>query len=131
MLALLELTEAAFNVLLSVVLARLYGSIGVALGTAIPLILMKLIVAPQVVCALTKTPLPAFYRAISPIILITIAYLAVYGYIAHTFLIRDSYLSVAITGALAVPLYALLAYRFFFHRTEIDLLRKLLPVKKG
>jgi O-antigen/teichoic acid export membrane protein len=131
LLALLEMSEAAFNVLLSVLLAKLYGGIGVALGTAIPLILMKLIVAPKVVCTLTKTPLAVFYRAISPIILITVGYLAIYGYIAHTYLMTDSYLSVALTGALAVPLYAVMAYRFFFHRSEIDLLRKLLPWNKG
>jgi O-antigen/teichoic acid export membrane protein len=131
LIALLEVTEAALNVALSIVLGMLYGPIGVALGTAIPLILMKVFVAPKIVCRLTKTRLPAFYGAIAPIVLMTAGYLGVYGYVAHEYMIRESYLNIVAVGSLAVPLYLLLAYRFFFDPSEIALLKQMLPGRRA
>ena len=131
LIALLEMGEAALNVTLSIILGIYYGPIGVALGTAIPLVLMKVFVAPKIVCTLTKTRLPAFYGAIAPIVLMTAVYLAAYGYIAHQYMIRETYLSIIAVGALAVPLYLLLAYRFFFDASEIALLKQMLPGRRA
>src|SRR6185369_12046220 len=131
LIALLEVGEALSNVTLSVVLGSIYGPIGVALGTAIPLFLMKVFVAPKIVCKLTKTPLPRFYGAIAPIVMMTAVYLAAYAWIAHQYLIHDSYLSIIIVGAVAMPLYLLMGYRFFFDASEIVLLKQMLPGRRA
>src|SRR5258705_2945313 len=49
-LAYATLVEGIANAILSIHLARKYGMIGVALGTAIPMIVMKLLVQPLYVC---------------------------------------------------------------------------------
>ena len=131
LIALLEVTEAVCNVTLSIILGRIYGAIGVALGTAIPLLILKLLVAPQIVCRLTKTPLPRFYGAISPIILMTAVYLVGYGLFARHYLLRDSYLHIVLAAGLAVPLDLLRAYRFFFDASELSLLRKMIPGQRA
>jgi O-antigen/teichoic acid export membrane protein len=131
LVALLEVGEAMLNVTLSIVLGKIYGAIGVAMGTAIPLLIVKVFVAPRIVCRLTKTRLSLFYGAIAPIVLMTVTYLGAYGFIAHEYLIHDSYLSILVVGALAVPLYLALAYRFFFDRSEIALLKQMLPRRRA
>jgi hypothetical protein len=88
-------------------------------------------VAPKIVCSLTKTRLPVFYGAITPIVLMTAFYLVAYGYIAHQYMIRETYLSIVAVGALAAPLYLLLAYRFFFDASEIALLKQMLPGRRA
>ena len=51
-IAWLRLIEAAFNIGLSVLLARWLGLVGVALGTAIPHLFVVLVVLPRLVCPL-------------------------------------------------------------------------------
>jgi O-antigen/teichoic acid export membrane protein len=127
LIALLEVTEAILNVSLSIVLGKIYGALGVALGMAIPMLIMKLLVAPRFVCRLTHLPLSKFYGVIAPILLTTGAYLGGYAWIAHQYLMHDSYFSVILVAALAAPLYLLIAWRFFFDASELDLIKKMLP----
>ncbi len=49
-LAFTNLSEAAINLILSLILVRYYGMIGVALASAIPLVITRLIVIPYYVC---------------------------------------------------------------------------------
>lgn len=54
------LVEGGANLVLSLLLVRRFGLIGVALGTAIPMICTSLFFLPQHLCALLKVPLGAF-----------------------------------------------------------------------
>ena len=129
--AVLEMAEGVLNVILSIILIKFYGSTGVALGTAIPLILLKLLIVPAVICRRIQMAPSLFYRAIAPIVLVTLIYIAVYGAFAQTYLLTSSYLSIVAVGAAAVPIYAGLVYLLFFNRGELEMLLKLLPWKKG
>ncbi|MCD6366456.1 MAG: oligosaccharide flippase family protein [Bacteroidales bacterium] len=53
-LAYLSLGEGAANVILSVILVRSYGLIGVAIGTAIPSLIISLFIIPLYGCAIIK-----------------------------------------------------------------------------
>jgi O-antigen/teichoic acid export membrane protein len=130
LVALLEVSEALFNVTLSIILGKLYGPIGVALGTGIPMLIMKVVVSPRIVCRLTKTPLPKFYGVIAPIVAITTAYLGAYAWFAHQYLMHDSYFSILLVAVLAAPVYLLIAWNFFFDASELELIKKMLPGRR-
>jgi len=61
-LASVLLLEGFANLLLSLVLVRKLGVIGVALGTAIPLLLTSVAFLPRHLCNILKIPLSAFVR---------------------------------------------------------------------
>lgn len=48
--AVLTIVEGLFNLILSLLLVRRYGIIGVALGTAIPLVVVQFLVKPFIIC---------------------------------------------------------------------------------
>ena len=54
--ALANSLEAIANLALSIILAKRYGMIGVALGTLIPMVLVKLFIQPVYVCSLANIP---------------------------------------------------------------------------
>jgi O-antigen/teichoic acid export membrane protein len=62
MLALVLLLEGAANLVLSVVLLRRWGILGVTLGTTIPLSCTSLLFLPRHLCRLLNIPLLAFLR---------------------------------------------------------------------
>ena len=85
-LATVLLLEGAVNVLLSVLLARRFGIIGVAWGTAIPLAFTSLFFLPQHLCRVLDMPLVTFldraYRL--PIVLGAIQAVSLW-FISHEF----------------------------------------------
>ncbi|MFP4551855.1 MAG: flippase [Spirochaetales bacterium] len=65
--ALISILEALVNVGLSIMLARTYGIVGVALGTMIPVLVVKLLVMPFYVCRVASVRLREYLRLfISP-----------------------------------------------------------------
>lgn len=60
MLASVLLLEGGTNLLLSVLLARHFGIVGVALGTAVPLACTSLLFLPQHLCRVLEVPLGMF-----------------------------------------------------------------------
>jgi O-antigen/teichoic acid export membrane protein len=54
--------EAIANLALSIILAKRYGMIGVALGTLIPMVLAKLFIQPVYVCRLANIPLGEYVQ---------------------------------------------------------------------
>jgi len=57
------LIEALANVGLSILLVRHYGIIGVALGTAVPMLIVKCVIMPIYVSRIANVPLRAYLRA--------------------------------------------------------------------
>lgn len=64
-LARLGLTEAAANLGLSLALVGPFGLVGVALGTTIPLVLLRSVVQPGFVCRQIDLPRAAYLRAVA------------------------------------------------------------------
>lgn len=52
--------EAVLNLILSIVLVRYYGMLGVALGTLIPMVITKIFVQPWWVCRVASIPLRSY-----------------------------------------------------------------------
>jgi len=66
LLAVLWLVEALFNVSLSLLLVGPFGIIGVALGTAIPCVILKLLVLPYLITRAASVSLTKYYMHIVP-----------------------------------------------------------------
>lgn len=62
-LAVLTIPEALANLILSICLARSYGILGVAMGTALPMLVVKLIAQPMYTCKVTSVSIGQYYRA--------------------------------------------------------------------
>jgi O-antigen/teichoic acid export membrane protein len=95
-LASVLLLEGGVNLLLSVLLARRFGVMGVAWGTAIPLACTSLFFLPRHVCHLLDVPLGAFFKsayrlplalaAVQAVALLAISYkFGVHGYVGLLF----------------------------------------------
>jgi O-antigen/teichoic acid export membrane protein len=63
MLATILLLEGGMNLLLSLLLVRPFGIVGVALGTAIPLICTSVVFLPRHLCSLLEIPLIHFLKS--------------------------------------------------------------------
>ena len=70
--AYLSAGEAAANVGLSIVLVQQFGTIGVALGTAIPLLVSMPVLQPQYVCRTLGLEAGAYYRELGNVALYAI-----------------------------------------------------------
>jgi O-antigen/teichoic acid export membrane protein len=68
--AYLDLGEALVNLALSLLLVRWYGLVGVALGTAIPMLATRMTIKPVYICHIMHLPLLRFLRNLLPIILL-------------------------------------------------------------
>lgn len=101
--------EAIANVFLSILLSRHYGIIGVALGTAIPMLVVKLVVQPIYVSRLVGLRLSQYGRAIAPAIIVATLF-----FVGHRFLISlceadaigaTSYFVLGVSGATVAVVY--------------------------
>lgn len=88
--ALFNCCEGVLNLILSLILVRYYGIYGVALGTAIPMILIKLFVQPIYVCRLINVSLIEYYLDTLFLSTIkTITPLLIYWYIVRDYLMPN------------------------------------------
>jgi O-antigen/teichoic acid export membrane protein len=83
--ACLNAGEALANLGLSVMLVQHYGMIGVSLGTAIPLLVTRLIVQPRYVCRALALDLRAYYFELGRVALLAILSQVPLLAIVHTF----------------------------------------------
>jgi O-antigen/teichoic acid export membrane protein len=70
--AVVSLIEGIANLLLSIYLAPKYGIVGVALGTAIPMIFVKLILQPLYLTRIVDVPLYAYVSTLLPPLILAI-----------------------------------------------------------
>lgn len=112
-LAIVVLAEGACNLILSIILVRHYGIVGVALGTTIPLVLTSLFFLPAYLCRLLQTPLKTFlvrtYTAPFGLSIILVAMLCLERY----FLLPHTYIQLAVEIAGGAIMYAAVLIGFF------------------
>jgi O-antigen/teichoic acid export membrane protein len=103
------LLEGIANLLLSVVLCRRIGIVGVALGTAIPMLVTKLVVQPWYVLRVAEIPAREYLKAIAgPLMVASICMAA-----ARPFAIRASGFETLCFGVIwQISLFAFLAFCF-------------------
>jgi O-antigen/teichoic acid export membrane protein len=122
----LEMVEALINVALTVVLVRYHGILGAALGMAVPLILLKVLLVPNVLCRQIHMASSQLYRSMVPTVVLTVIYLTAYGWIVSHWFAPTSYPGMFLGAALAVPAFLPLAY-VLFEKHEIAIIRRILP----
>ena len=126
-LACFNVAESILNVVLSVALAPRFGIVGVALGTAIPLLCVRLFVIPPFVAHFIGLPTRHYYRNLVPVAVFTVTYLAAVHFLAQSFLDKPSYAAIVAVGILATPLYVLAAPFIVLDARERSLVMGLIP----
>jgi len=82
--AYINICEAGANLMLSLILVRPYGIVGVALGTAIPFLLSKIIFVPYYICKFTGLSLSDYLlNLLKPVGLIFVAEAACFGLVTY------------------------------------------------
>jgi O-antigen/teichoic acid export membrane protein len=129
-LALLVFLEAILNILLSIIFINNFGIIGVAWGTAIPIILVYTFILPLYVCNKVELPLikyikDAFWKPIKGGI-----FFAVCLMILNELCLESLWLIFTIKIAIASVLYAIMIYLCSLEPEEKTKLRNMFLVKK-
>jgi len=87
--------EGITNLILSLILVRKYGLMGVALGTAIPLLIIKLFIQPVYTCKIIKLNISKyyFYALLQPLIISLTIFSILWFFIKN--LVQTDYFSIA------------------------------------
>ena len=135
--AAVTIVEAIANVALSILLAPRYGIFGVAMGTAIPMTVVKIFIQPIYVSRLVALRLRDYVKAIAPAFLITITMVSAF-YFAPRYWKVDSieistYFELSVAMASAGLIYFLLNFCFSpnVRRLALSLLPKSRAIKGG
>jgi O-antigen/teichoic acid export membrane protein len=128
-LAYINIIEAVLNITLSIIFAHLWGIIGVAVGTALPLLFFRLFVIPQLVCKYLELSVWTYYRSLVPVTAYTIAYLALCNFLVQPFLAANTYGAIALAGIACAPLYAVTIPYIGFSADERAQLHRALPIR--
>jgi len=93
--------EAVCNLALSLILVRRYGIYGVALGTAIPMLILNVAVLPIYVCGVVGLDIKTYYlKVIAPIAVKALGTIFAFWLIFKTLIQPDIYILVLISGLL-------------------------------
>lgn len=118
--------EGLANLFLSVILVKHYGIFGVALGTTIPMLIMKLIVQPIYVCKVLDLGAKYFYLNIFiPIALKTSIVLLLFWLFMRVY-IKPDYLIIAVFVILEVCLSILIMIKTGFTSKEKSYLKEII-----
>ncbi len=117
--------EAVCNVLLSLLLVGRYGILGVAIGTFVPMAVMKILIQPVYACRVTKIPYRDYVKTISrTVFMVALALLLPAAVTAR--LAKPDYLSLTGVGILSMAGFLLFLWIFEFNRSEKETILKLL-----
>ena len=126
--AILDSVEAVANLILSLILVRKFGIMGVALGTAIPMIIIKLFVQPLFVCRAMKLNVFKYYFSVLfPVGLRSTIFLGIFWFLIREF-ISPNYLRILFLilaeFALFVPVMFILGFKKDEQKTFMRILKK-------
>ncbi|MBW4027399.1 MAG: flippase [Acidobacteria bacterium] len=112
--AVVNVVEAALNLVLSIILAPHYGAMGVAYGTLIPSIVVRLIVQPILVQRRLGLSVRTYWAATLPTAFRTAAFLVIPALVTR-WLLRPTYPTIFLTAALSAILFALPMWYYEFN----------------
>ncbi|UCD94233.1 MAG: oligosaccharide flippase family protein [Candidatus Zixiibacteriota bacterium] len=110
--------EGIINLVLSVILVRYYGLLGIAYGTVIPQVLVYLIIVPRVIRTVLGFNLWRYYRFIFTSAAPAFAFAAALSYTLKTILPPDNW-GIFIGETAAVAILSILSARWIFDREEL------------
>jgi O-antigen/teichoic acid export membrane protein len=120
-LARIGIVEALANLALSLLLVGEFGVLGVALGTTIPLVLLRAGVQPVFVCRQIDLPLATYLRSVARVAVPAIALQAPLWLLLADVGGAQPWLAIAL-AVVAWPVASLLLYFIAFDRAERDIL---------
>lgn len=103
-----SVVEGIANVALSIYFAPRYGILGVAIGTAVPMLVLKLFVQPIYVSRIIGISLIQYWGKLAPAITLAAGLIIIAPNVPNIKFIGNGYISLAICGALFVVPFALL-----------------------
>lgn len=126
-LAVINITEATVNAVLSLALAKPFGIVGVAIGTAVPMLFFRVFVIPRYVGRFIGLTMWRYYQNLLLVVLFTSAYLVLVALVSHPVLEVPSYPAIMAVGALAASAYVMAIPFVAFDSAERAFLLGLLP----
>ena len=116
---------AIFNVGISIILANKYGPIGCAIGTAISLIIVNVIIMNIYYYKVIKLNIPKFWLNILSL-LIPLSFLTIILAIMLKYILVDNIVVVLLIECIYVILYGILCYFILFNNYEKDIVKNAL-----
>lgn len=104
-LAKISVLEGLSNLILSIFLVKSFGIIGCAIGTAIPLVIFRLIIFPQYVCRLVDISIVKYYASYFRILALTLPLLGILFYVSKIILVSPSYFKLCLISIVAGLFY--------------------------
>ncbi len=117
-----NIVEGVFNIVLSLLLVKKFGISGVAMGTAIPMMIMKLIIQPIYISRILQLDLKHYYSQFLLNIIRPALILFVYHFISKGFL-TTSYKIIFTIAFIQTIFFVLISYNFFFSKDERLIIR--------
>ncbi|MCK4810117.1 MAG: oligosaccharide flippase family protein [Candidatus Omnitrophica bacterium] len=121
--------EGLSNLILSLLLVRRFGLIGVALGQAIPMLIVKLFVQPIYICKIIDfKPTKFYFNILIPITFKSLFILVLFWQLFKVFIVPN-YLNLIILSCCGFLLFIILIFSFGFNKMERKYFKKavLLP----
>ena len=115
-----SMSEGLINVVLSILLVRTYGILGVALGTAIPLSISKIIVQPVYVCKVVGINYWEYVRKVGRTVAVVAGSLVIPLFLTMKFA-KPDYKMLFLGGLLSAIFYTLSLWLLEFSRQEADM----------
>ncbi len=122
-LALVNSIEGVTNLALSIILVRMMGIVGVALGTLIPMTASKLIVQPFYVCRVSHIPYVEYLRRCGRTVAVVLLSLAI-PFLLAEMLAAPDYKILVVLAVLSFTFYAASLWLFEFNSREKEVLKK-------
>jgi len=124
-LALVNSIEGVTNLALSIILVRMMGIVGVALGTLVPMTASKLIVQPFYVCRVSHIPYVEYLRRCGRTVAVVLLSLAI-PFLLAEMLAAPDYKILVVLAVLSFTFYAASLWLFEFNSREKEVLKKAL-----
>jgi O-antigen/teichoic acid export membrane protein len=115
--------EGVANLLLSLLLVKRYGMVGVALGTMIPMVITKLLIQPVYVCRVAEIDYFEYVRGMGRSLAVIAGCLLIPFLLSARFATPD-YKALFVVGLLSMISYGLALWFFEFTPTETRMLER-------
>lgn len=126
--ALFNTVEGVINLILSILLVNKYGIFGVALGTFIPMAIIKLILQPIYVCRVSSINYKEYVFKILHTIIIVCLSLIIPLFITNYY-VEANYFNLIIICIVSFLIYSGIILLYEFNSTEIMFMRESIPIR--
>lgn len=129
-IAVLNTVEGIVNLALSLWLVRIYGMMGVALGTLIPMVFTRLFINPAYACRVAGVSYGEYARRMGKTLGVVAASL-IAPFVLSMKLVRPNYPSLFIAGSFSLFAYGIALWMFEFSPEETELIRRAIPSREA